>query len=1254
MAQLKVKDEWVGPGEKRTAEYLSEHLPADWVIFAGRKLAGENRDDVDLIIVAKSKIFVLDEKSWGPRIVVDDNYWYVNGAARLNPLGRVGQLARKVAGKLRDHAKGYGAIRGKRVVPGVVLSHRNLQIFQGPKHDHSENIWSLKDSVGRMIAIDQADGHLGIPRGAVLAYLDDLPAGGKIHMLGDYQVEGRLAIAGIEQAFGARDNTGQFVVLKCYPAARLQEMGDPSLFLARETSALNRLADSSRAWRALPHFFDEAHDLYVVPVVPPRLSRSLESSYKKKDPERPGGQLEDAVARAVVVDAFNALAEVHDEGLVHRSLHPSRIWLGRAMRVMFSDFHLARIDGAQTIAAWEPDGDISENYRAPECAASVGMASAKSDVFSLTLCTAEWLVGEPIIELTHEQIATAVTAEFPWASSLLDGLREIKERPTARELAQALTPERQTEPSVPVGDEFTVGGVVAARYQIVDLLGEGGFATSWKVFDQQADHFKALKQFKRVRPEVLKAEYSTWNNIAHDNCGRVYDMFIDEGSGGSAYLVSSYAPGMNLATRGIDRSVDELRTTARNILSALHYIHSKDLVHGDVTPANVIVEIDGSGNAVLIDFGLATAAGERPVGATPRFAAPEVREGKPATHLSDLFGFAASMASAMLGREATRYDDGVYEVIPPSQLEIDTWGTEGNSLLKAIYSGLEADPRRRPRSAEEFRAIIDAASAVPKALERDEHDATLVKVHNPNVDALRRLYRGSAASNAGNRGLDDDFAKQTYVPTMLDTELLPRVLGGDLDVVLLSGNPGDGKTSVLVKLGDQLKERGATVHHEDDAGWRLELNGRLFISVFDASESHGELTSDQLVSNALKPVAAGEPATALIAINDGRLLQFFSDNAHLYEEWSFAIQDQLEGKPASDHRLALVDLKQRSLASIAGNEGPASRVLESLTRDDLWNDCSTCVAKHDCPILTNRNLLRGPGNGTFNELVRISHLRRRRRFTFRDLRSAIAWLVTGDRSCTDVHAWREEGRSALLMEKATAPELAFDAESNDNLIREWAALDPSYVPAPEVDRAWRKISASAQASTVHDVSSTARAAYFGSVPDVPFETVRAYKHLEEFVDMLRGQAADSVRDRLLLGLSRLVGAFGYNTEGLAMSSGMPGATRAILHTVPADEFAVEIPAPNAQYVESIPDRLTLRHSAGPTLVLTLDTAEMILRSADGEVINDLSSDAIMQEIDAFVSQLSRRPSFEVRIVDASGSVDVARIDGTKIVRLEHS
>lgn len=1251
MANLKVKSDWAGPGEKFTAEHLRDHLPEDWVIFAGRRLAGTNRDDVDLIVVGTSRIFVLDEKHWGPRVVVDDSNWYVKNEARPNPLGRVGQLARKVAGLLKANAKGYQNVKGKRVLAGVVLSHPKLTLVSGTKHDTSELIWALSQAADEMVKLDKADAPIGPSRNAVIAYLDDLPKIDRVTGIGGYKNLERLSMPGIEQAYEAEDASGQKVILKCYPIARLEELGDPSEFLARETKALNRLADVSRTWRSLPFFRDDSYGYFVVPVVPSPNARNLVKSVKQSDPARPGGHLDSDEARRIVRDAYRALADVHAEGLTHRALHPSRIWLGKQMRVMFSDFHLARIDGSVTITPWEPDNDISEDYRSPEAAPSIGTAGPKSDVYSLTLCMAGWLLGIDPRDLTIADLKKKTQEAYGWSGPILNGLNaKAADRPTPEEVSDALAdaPAPAVAPAPAESDDFIENGIVAGRYQLVRKLGEGGFAISWKVFDKQAGHHKVLKQFKRQVTDDLRAEYKVADTLSSDYCGRVYDVQVDAYPN---YLVSEYVDGQSLASEGFPLTVGEISEISISVLKALAYIHGKGLVHGDVTPANIIAATDGNGSAKLIDFGLAIPAGDRPAGWNPRFAAPEVVAGQPANPRSDLFGFAASVLFAMLGRPVTRLEDGVLGIQGPTADEYRTWGAEGQALIDVLLDGLSAEPQDRPNNADAFLTLVRGAKPPIQKVGPADHD--LAEVVNPQVAALRRLYRGSAAGNAGNRGLDDDFAKQTYVPTRLDTGVLPQVLAGGLDVVLLSGNPGDGKTSVLVMLADELRTQGGDVEHEDDAGWRIRLNDRLFIAVFDASESHGDLTSDDLVREALAPVAAGEEATALIAINDGRLLQFFTDHEDEYEEWSFAIKDQLDGLPSPDPRIVLVDLKTRSLAGL-DTPGPARKVLDILVSASIFDDCAGCVAKHDCPILANRNLLANHGADAFDELVLISHLRRRRRATFRDLRSAISWLVTGDRNCHDVHAWRAENRSALHLDAALTPNLAFDHTSNDYLVQEWSQFDPALVASPDADRLSRIRSGPDSNPMFDSVTAVTRALYFDH-PElvgtaVDRRQVRLYRYLDEFLNMLRGSNPEQSRDRILLGISRLAGAHGYHEPGLAVSSGMPTATWAILHTIEAEEFALTAADQPAPYVETIPDRLTLRHGyGGPTFDLSLDTAEIILRAADGEIVNDLASDAIVQEIDAFIGQLSRQPSVSALIVDASGSVAKARVDGTAIV-----
>lgn len=1253
MADLRVKGEYVGPGEQRTAEHLAEALPQGWVIFAGRKLPGPNRDDADLIAVGKSLVFVIEEKAWGPTVVVDDNNWYVGSDPRPNPLNRVGQVARIVAGTLRNRANGYKSLgSAHRVVPAVVLSHPKLQILRGRNHDEREHIWALAEAADALALLDEQfrGAGLGVARSSVVAFLDDLPRPDTRPTLGGYTLESRVASAGQEQAWSATDSTGERLILKCYPSAAFGAHGDPAEFLRREYVAVNRVADLGRTWRAYPPFKDDSGSLFVVPVVPPRGGQTLRASVQEGVPERTDGRLEEQLARAVTIDAFRALQDIHDAGLVHRALHPRRVWLHQKRRIMFSDLNLARVEGDESIALWAEDGDMSESYRAPECASSLALANSKSDVFSLTLCLSYWLLGTDVMELTHEELGRALVAAYPWGQPMLRALSAAgRDRPHAAELADDLMPTASAPDPAPTAlGVFEEGALIADRYEIDRKLGRGGFATSWKVYDRQRELPMVLKQFHQDLPDNVRAEFQAAHTLHNDYCGSVYDIHVNEAP---HYLVSEYVEGESLAEEGQAFPVEQLRDIAACVLKALDYIHGHHLVHGDVTPSNVIASPDGR-SAKLIDFGLMVGAGRRPAGQTPRFAAPELRDGQAATVASDLFGFAATMAYAMLGRPISSMASGSFELIPPTDAEKEAWGSGGARLLEAFLAAATPAAADRPRSAAELLDLlrstrIDPGSDTPP----DSEDEFRV---NPNVAAIRRLYRASSIGNAGNRGLDDGFSLATYVPTRLDKNLLPRVLAGDLDVVLLSGNPGDGKTSLLVQLGQMLKGRSAKVLHEDEAGWTLKLGDRTFHAVFDASEAHGALSSDALVKQALEPVrtASDGAATALIAVNDGRLHQFFEDNSDIYEEWWFEIQDQIEGKDPGSSRVVLVDLKRRSLASTDGT-GLAGQALASLVRPDLWDTCSSCAARTGCPIYANRNSLKGRGAAAFSELMLTSHLRRRRRATFRDVRSAAAWVITGDRDCADVHELVRQGRNPSLMSDALAHDLAFATDSNDYLIDEWGDLDPALVPNPSVDRARRHSTTAGGTAFFRGTESAARSIYFGDhvADNITPGDVRVYRYLTEFVRMLDGNDPIAARDHLLLGISRLLGAPGYRSSGLAFGVGAGDSSWAILHAIDSDAFTLHVADPAHPYVETMADLLELRHESGAakhSLKLNLDTAEMILRAAAGELVNDPASDAIRQEIDAFVGQLSRQPSKAAHIVDSSGSVTTATIRGVDI------
>ncbi|MBW0089612.1 protein kinase [Pseudonocardia sp. KRD-184] len=1266
MARLHVLGDWHGPGEEKTARRLRDELPDTWDIVAGRDVPdGMGTVDLDLVVVGPRAVYVCEEKSWGPHIVAGDVAWFVNGERRHSPNSQVQHATRVLAGNIKKRVTGWREAesrfaRGHRIVRGhVVLSHDHLRL-DGAEDLGDDVVLRLADAAQALQRLDATCPESMAPlRRNLMDHLLGLrarPAGEPPSQIFQYRVEGRPMSRGDAVVYRTRNPANELVDLICVPVAAASDPVRAHLLATREHDALAALASVDRAWRVQGWF--EWNGYVVTPVVVPTDGTSLRKLVaSRRSPVDDRGRVTPDIGVAVVHDAFRALAEVHRLGITHRALRLLSVEVTDADRVRFRDFGRAHLPSAATVAPDLDDDHPSAAFRAP--GATLEMFTPADDLYSLALCLVQWLHGDVTDQPDHRQ-ALERAREYPTVGSVL--VRCLTREPgaayTAAEAAEATAPRRPVPAPPPRREEVIApGALLGGRYRLVRQLGEGAWAVTWLAYDENLDEHRTVKHLRpgRVAPEQVKAEYDHANMLRSFFCARMHDRLALPEPG---VLVQEYVPGETLheLTTGrpeLDR--EQARRIAVDVLRGLADAHDRSIYHRDVSPNNIIVRDDG--HAVLIDFGLASRAeaAQSAVGSPP-FTAPEVWSRRQWSPSADIYSAAASVLHAMLGR-LPYAGPGIDErrtLVPPTAAQVERYG---RALLDSLYRAVEANPVARPGDARSFADELQRVSDIVVAPGR--------RVVNPTVAALRGLYRHSGIGNAGNRGLDDDFAHDTYVATRLDSELLPAILAGRLDVVVLSGNPGDGKTSFLVKVGAALDKAGAVVVHADAAGWRRRLDGRTYAAVYDASESHGELTSDDLMCQALDPGEGDDPAlrTVLLAANDGRIAQFCLDHADRYPEITAALDRQrLGGEVETGARIVLVDLKRRALA-LPDLNGPAlgANVLSSLTVLHRWEVCEGCEARKVCPIRRNAELLRaGQARRAVSELLLTSHLRRRRRATVRDVRSAFGWLVTGDLSCDDVHDEVEQGLDPGIGRQAF--DLAFDASSGDYLVQEWSELDPAQLPAPAVARAARD-----RRDLVPDLASLdtetmthlKRALFFGSwsVPTARHE-VRSYRHLELFLDTL--QDPDAGLSRILLGVSRVLAFVGYRDEGhLALRDRVfdDPAVRSIVvvKELPATEFRLVSATTAAPYVESFPDRLELHHApSGARLRITLDTAELLLRSADGEVMGDSASAALRQEIQGFGDRLRLQPARTVRIVDGAGSwVTATATDAGHIVAGAH-
>lgn len=197
---------------------------------------------------------------------------------------------------------------------------------------------------------------------------------------------------------------------------------------------------------------------------------------------------------------------------------------------------------------------------------------------------------------------------------------------------------------------------IIGDYEIIRQIGEGGFGRTYEARHVLSPNVKAcLKQNINLSPqdaELLMREAEVMASVNHHSLPAWRN--ITRAADGSVVLVMSFVEGKTL-DKIIEKHhalhPEEVCWITQRLLNALHYLHSKGVIHGDVKPSNVIVQ-PHEHNAVLVDCGLASlrpTSATKAVGYTPVFVAPEITQGKPPIPESDLYCLGLTMIYALGG-----------------------------------------------------------------------------------------------------------------------------------------------------------------------------------------------------------------------------------------------------------------------------------------------------------------------------------------------------------------------------------------------------------------------------------------------------------------------------------------------------------------------------------------------------------------------------------------------------------------------------
>jgi tRNA A-37 threonylcarbamoyl transferase component Bud32 len=306
----------------------------------------------------------------------------------------------------------------------------------------------------------------------------------------------------------------------------------------------------------------------------------------------------------------------------------------------------------------------------------------------------------------------------------------------------------------PRGTELAVDRILDQRYRILEPIGAGGSSQVYLAQDTALGREVAIKVLdphaaadSTLRKLFVK-EARALAQLSHPNIVGVFDVGEVDGL---PFIVMEYVPGSSLKQR-IERTgalplADAVRL-ADGIANGLAFAHSRGIIHADMKPSNVLLDLNDKPK--ICDFGIARTPAEDSESpqlfATALYVAPERVEGRPASVASDVYGLGLVVYEMLVGK-------------PPF--------TSGNAAVL-----LRDHVVRPPVPPSHLRPSLpkDVDSIVLKALAKDP--ALRYQKATELGDALTRTLQSHTAAATAHHGFDD------YAPNVMTEPLrgfVPRV-----------------------------------------------------------------------------------------------------------------------------------------------------------------------------------------------------------------------------------------------------------------------------------------------------------------------------------------------------------------------------------------------------------------------------------------------------------------------------------------------
>jgi len=334
-----------------------------------------------------------------------------------------------------------------------------------------------------------------------------------------------------------------------------------------------------------------------------------------------------------------------------------------------------------------------------------------------------------------------------------------------------------------------VGEILLNRYRVDDLIGRGGMAEVYKVWDQQRAVYLAMKLLREDMAEDkvflrrFKREAQTLAKLQHPHIVKFYGL---EQDGALAFMLLDYIEGHSLRREIFDAPgplpFSRISQIMKPVCSALHYAHNMGMVHCDLKPGNVMIHKNGS--VLVTDFGIARmtdSATATMVGAgTPAYMAPEQARGLDPTPQTDIYALGVVLFEMLTGGERPFVGEqatvtgSTSEKVRWEQINLNPpsprrWNADiSNELEQVVFKSLDKNHENR------FPSALELFNSLELAL--------------PKHDQPIELVRDVAKSNSEEGLVSSDNAVKPTTPNT-DTKNRSRrlifIFGGILGLIII-------------------------------------------------------------------------------------------------------------------------------------------------------------------------------------------------------------------------------------------------------------------------------------------------------------------------------------------------------------------------------------------------------------------------------------------------------------------------------------